>query len=132
MVLVGVVLTLAVLFVLRPLYQEYMLGHHLTRLTSIIEQREQNLLIGASPEAMPFRQRFLIDREWEKGIAVFRRYPPTRITRELLKNSLLARASGRLFREQAIYRLLDSLSEEGIALDLISFHQATSPNPVRT
>lgn len=132
MVLVGVGLTLAVLFVLRPLYREHLLGHYLTRLTTMVEQREQNLLIGVSPQSMTFRQRFLLDREWEKGVAVFRRYPPTRITRELLKNSLLARASGRFFREQAIYRLLDSLSEEGIALDLISFHQATSHKSVRT
>lgn len=126
MVLVGVGLTLVALFVLRPIYREYMLGHHLTRLTSIIEQAEQNRLIGVRPEDMPFRQRYLINQEWERGIAVFRRYAPVRITRELLKNSIIANASGRSFREQAIYHLIEELSRDGIALDLISFHQATS------
>jgi len=126
MVLVGVGLTLVALFVLRPIYREYMLGHHLTRLTSIVEQAEQNRLIGVSPEDMPFRQRFLINQEWDKGVAVFRRYAPVRITRELLKNSIIANASGRSFREQAIYQLIEELSRDGIALDLISFHQATS------
>ncbi|RZJ45944.1 MAG: hypothetical protein EON86_00350 [Brevundimonas sp.] len=132
MVLVGVGLTLVALFVLRPMYREYILGHHLTRLTSIIEQREQNRLIGVTPEAMPQRQRFLLNEEWEKGIEVFRRYAPLRITRELLKNSIIANASGRSFREQAIYQLIEELSRDGIALDLISFHQATSMASARS
>lgn len=121
MILVGVGLTLVALFVLRPIYREYMLGHHLTRLTSIIEQAEQNRLIGVTPEDMPFRQRFLINEEWEKGLSVFRRYPPVRITRELLKNSLIAQSLGRSFREQAIMKLIERLTQEGIALDMRDF-----------
>lgn len=132
MVLVGVGLTLVAVFVLRPIYREYMLGHHLTRLTSIVERREQNRLIGIRPEDMPHRQRFLLNQEWEKGIEVFRRYAPARITRELLKNSIIAQASGRGFREQAIYLLIDDLSRDGIALDLISFHHATSLTTLRS
>lgn len=123
MVLVGVGLTLAVLFILRPIYREYVLGHHLTRLTSIVEQAEQNRLIGVTPEDMPFRQRFLINEEWEKGIAVFRRYAPVRITRELLKNSIIAKRLGRSFREQAIMLLIERLTEIGIATDLRDFSQ---------
>ena len=131
MFLVGIGLTLIVLFALRPIYRDYVLGQHLTRLTSIVEQAEQNRLIGIRPENIPHRQRFLINEQWEKGIAVFRRYAPARITRELLKNSLIAQASGRPFREQAIYQLIDDLSRDGIALDLISFQQATSITSVR-
>lgn len=121
MVLVGVGLTLVALFVLRPIYREYLLGHHLTRLTSIVEQAEQNRLIGVTPEDMPFRQRFLLNEEWEKGLTVFRRYPPVRITRELLKNSLIAKSLGRSFREQAIMKLIERLTQEGVALDMRDF-----------
>lgn len=121
MVLVGVGLTLVALFVLRPIYREYMLGYHLTRLTSIVEQAEQNRLIGVTPEDMPFRQRFLINEEWEKGIAVFRRYSPDRITRELLKNSIIAKRLGRTFREQAINLLIERLVQLGVATDIRDF-----------
>lgn len=115
MLLIGVSATVFGMVVLRPVINQMILGHHLARLTSLVEEMEQNRLIGVSLDQTPFRQRFLMGRQWEAGVTVFRRYPPFVITRELLKNALICKSVGRHLREQSIYILIDKLSQEGVA-----------------
>jgi len=123
MVLVGVCATTFAFFVLLPLYRQYELGCHLTRLISMVEQVEANKLIGVSIDDMPASSRAYFEAELERRIAFCRKFSPALITRELLKNSLVAKRFGRDLRERSIYQLIEILYFQGAAMHVDDFHR---------
>lgn len=64
-----------------------------------------------------------MEGEFARGVAVFRHYPPALITRELLKNSIVAKSLGRALREQSIHKLITVLHQEGVAMHVEDFYR---------
>ncbi len=109
----------------RPLRQ-FRMGQHLTRMTNIIEAMERTrhaMPIGAGGgiDSLPVDAQRRADAVFDKGLGFLRSYPRHEVTRELVKNARLADAMGRSTRVLAINRLIESLSQSGVALGLDDF-----------
>jgi len=109
----------------RPLRQ-FRMGQHLTRMTNVIEamERTRNTMpigAGGGIDSLPADAQRRADAIFEQGLAHLRSYPRHEVTRELVKNARLADAMGRSMRVLAINRLIESLSQSGIALGLDDF-----------
>ena len=116
---------LVLLMMKRPIRQ-FRLGQHLTRMTNVIEAMESTrhaMPIGAGGgiDSRPVNAQRKADAIFEKGLAYLQNYPRHEVTRELVKNAQLADAMGRSTRVIAINRLIESLSQSGIALGLDDF-----------
>lgn len=117
----AVVLSAAFVFVVfRPAYKEFVLGSYLTRLTTMVEEVEAMRARGQAPSHTELQN---FERQWSKGVRVFRHYSPMRITRELIKNGLIAERLGRSARCHAITLLNQRLYEQGIAMHIQDFQR---------
>ena len=104
-------------FALRPAYHRFKLGIHLTEITNLMEQALVSQRVGVPPPPMDL----MTDK-----LDALRAYPRHVITRELIKNSLLALQMGRPERANSIGIVLEALVEEGVALDADTFAQSYS------
>ena len=100
----------------RRWWRDYKLGVHLTRLTTFFERVNGYGVLYAASQIT----------EQEKDVArvsmaFLRQFPRHVITRELLKNSIVAQSFGRSGRVAAISTLMEALVEEGVALDADEF-----------
>lgn len=111
-------------FVLRGPWKQYRLGVHLTRMTNVFEGGALvGQMLGRQPTGIhgsTVSQRDA-DAILAAGMAYVAAYPRHVITRELVKNSLLAERTGRVSRALAIDLLFQALVEEGLALDTETF-----------
>lgn len=122
LIILGAV-ALGAFLLFRPIYRQMVLGHHLTRLTNLMEQAEANRLIGVDLESLPLAQQQAMEADFERGVTVFRQYPPMLITRELLKNSVVAKGLGRELRERSIHKLIEALAQVGVAMRIQDFER---------
>jgi len=108
-------------FAFKPAWRQFVLGQRLSNLTSIVETIEGTRATmpigrGGGIDSLPPAQADAAARAFERGIVELRKVPRHVITRELLKNALLADRMGRPARRTAIERLLQALVSEGVAL----------------
>lgn len=96
----------------RGWWRDYKLGVHLARLTTLFERINGYGALYASSQ--------ITEQEKEAArvsMAFLRQFPRHVITRELMKNAIVAQNFGRSGRLAAIGTLMDTLVEEGVALD---------------
>lgn len=128
---VWIAVGLAAFFVLRPMYQKYRFGALLADMTSIVERRE-GIQAYLGPEAygsqygLPSPQGLADTIAFERGLASLSRKPRHVVTRELVKNSMVAESFGRPERVAAIGLLLEILISRGIALGAEDFLKSYS------
>lgn len=120
-----VVLVLGLILFRGPI-RRFRLGRHLTRMTNIFEAIERTrgtMFIGAGGgiDSLPLAAQRRAETVFEKGLKYLQSYPRHEVTRELAKNARLADAMGRSARVLAINRLIESLSQSGVALGLDDF-----------
>lgn len=113
-------------FMLRGPAKQFKMGQHLTQMTNIFEEMEltrRTMFIGAGGgiDSLPPARQRQAESIFEQGIAYLGAYPRHEVTRELVKNALLAEQTGRPLRVGAIHRLLEFLVGEGVALDTENF-----------
>jgi hypothetical protein len=113
-------------FTLRGPAKQIKMGRHLTRMTNIFEEIERTrhtMLIGAGGgiDSLPPARQRQADLIFEQGIAHLKSYPRHEVTRELVKNALLAERMGRPLRMAAIHRLIEALVRMEVALDVDDF-----------
>lgn len=113
--LIVVIVAVAGVVLLRPAYGRFRLGIHLTRVTNLMEQALACQRLGTSPPPVHLMT---------KSLEVLRRHPRHVITRELIKNAVLALQMGRADRANSIGIVLEMLVEEGVALDPETFAQS--------
>lgn len=116
-------IAVAAFFFLRPIYQQIVLGNHLTRVTNVYEQLAANEAIGQGFDSLPQHRQDELEREFDRSAAVFSRYPPSLITRELLKNSIVAKGLGMEARSISILKLIEMLAGSGLAMRLADFER---------
>lgn len=92
----------------KRIWGEFTLGAHLVRMTNVFEQ----MLADAPNNQLRPEDRAVM----EQGIAYMRSLPRHVVTRELLKNSMVAENLGRDRRVVAMGVLFDLLVKEGVAL----------------
>lgn len=100
----------------RHWWRDYKLGVHLARLTTLFERINRLGPIHA-PSQITAREK----EAAQVSIAFLRAFPRHVITRELLKNSIVAHNFGRSHRVAAIGTLMEALVEEDVALDAEEF-----------
>lgn len=118
-------LAVVAFFVLRGPIRQFQLGLHLTRMTNIFEAIECARLgaamgIAGIPTFSDEEQQRAI-AVFDRGLAYLQQFPRHVVTRELLKNALLAQHMDRPVRAAAIGRLIDALAGEGAGLELEDF-----------
>jgi hypothetical protein len=113
--LVALVVAVAAVVLLRPAYGQFKLGIHLTKVTNLMEQALACQRAGTPPPPVHLMT---------TSLDALRAYPRHVITRELIKNSLLALQMGRPERANSIGIVLEMLVEEGVALDAEAFAQS--------
>ena len=106
---------IAAVVLLRPAYGQFKLGMHLTKVTNLMEQALASQRTGTPPPPV---------KHMTDSLDVLRTYPRHVITRELIKNSVLALQMGRPERANLIGIVLEMLVEEGVALDAEAFAQS--------
>lgn len=111
---------------LRGPIKQFRMGQHLTRMTNVFEQMEQTrytMPIGAGggiDSLSPASQRHA-EAIFEDGVSYLKRYPRHEVTRELMKNAVLAQRMGRPLRATAIERLIEALTRADVALEVDAF-----------
>jgi hypothetical protein len=116
-------IAVAAFFIFRPVYRQLVLGNHLTRLTNVYEQLAANRALGLETDAMPKAQMDELERQFERSADVFRQYPPSLITRELLKNSIVAKDLGLEARSLSILHVIEMLAGFGLAMRIEDFER---------
>lgn len=116
-------------FLLRTPGKQIRMGQHLTRMTNIFEeiQRTQSGFpadSGTGINRLPSGRQKQARLEFEDGVQFLKGYPRHEVTRELVKNALLAEQMGRPVRYAAIGHLLETLTEIDVALDVETFLQS--------
>lgn len=119
------VAVLAVLFLRGPMKQIKM-GQHLTRMTNIFEELERTrhtMPIGAGGgiDSLPLARQRQAEAIFQQGVAHLKSYPRHEVTRELVKNAILAERMGRHTRAIAIQRLIEALTRMDVALEASEF-----------
>ena len=102
------------------------MGQHLTQMTNILEEVERTrhtMPIGAGGgiDSLPPARQRQADAIFERGVAYLRSYPRHEVTRELVKNAMLAERMGRPIRALAIQRLIEALTRMDVALEIDEF-----------
>ena len=113
-------------FFLRGPGKQIKMGSHLTRMTNIFEEIERTrhtMFIGAGGgiDSLPPARQRQAETIFEHGMAYLKTYARHEVTRELVKNALLAERMGRPMRAVAIERLAGHLTRNGVALELDEF-----------
>lgn len=116
-------------FVVRPALRQMAFGQHLTNMTNVIEQVEATrsplpIGQGGGSASLPHHQAKAAEAVLLKGIAALRGQPRHVVTRELIKNAILAEQMGRSTRAIAIDKLLGLLIEEGVAMPMRDFERS--------
>jgi len=108
------------------IFRAIALGNALTKLTNMHEailRTRQTMFVGAggSFDSLPRAMQEELVRKVPKWLATLDRNPRHVVTRELLKNARISQQFGRPLREEAQYKLLEWLIEQGHAIDLDTF-----------
>ncbi|WP_312813125.1 hypothetical protein [Brevundimonas sp.] len=98
--------------------QQFRLGLHLTKLTNAVERLTLSQLAGHEPTASDLAKAEELEM---LSIPFLSRFPRHVITRELLKNALLAERMGNYHRRNTILKLIEAMSRSGLALDIPEF-----------
>lgn len=106
--------------------RQFRMGQHLARITSVFEEVERTrstMPIGAGGgiDSLPLARQARANTEFEQALAYLKIYPRHEVTRELVKNAQLAERMGRPIRVVAIGRLIETLVQKGVALDIDDF-----------
>lgn len=114
---------------LRTPGKQIRMGQHLTRMTNIFEEvrRQQPVFPAAGGmgiNSLPSEKQMKARLVFEDGVRYLKSYPRHEVTRELVKNALLAEQMGRPVRYAAIGDLLETLTEIDVALDMETFLQS--------
>lgn len=125
-VLIYIALGALAFLVVRPMYQKFRFGVLLADMTSIVERREGiHAYLGpdivGSSYGLPSAQGVADTIAFERGVAALSLQPRHVVTRELVKNSMVADQFGRSHRTEAIALLLEILITRGVALDAEDF-----------
>ena len=99
----------------RGWWRDYKLGVHLARMTTHCER-----VTSFGPMSLSAQDR----AAGLESVAFLRTIPRHVVTRELLKNAMVAGSFGRPHRVAAIMRVLDVLVEEGVALGTDDFNRS--------
>lgn len=99
------------------------LSWNLTKITTLIETANASVqhIRSYKGEHAAFAEETRIELELQLRLARLRAYPRHEVTRELVKNGIVANSMGRLARIDAMERLWRMLVAEGIALDRDDF-----------
>lgn len=102
------------------------MGHALTSLVTVLEEIAPTpgmRLVGIAGglHSLPVGRRSELEAKIPKWLNTLRQHPRHAVTRELIKNAMLASRSGRHQRAEAYGQLLERLVQDGIALDLHAF-----------
>lgn len=126
MILIYIGAAALAIFALRPAWSQFRLGQQLAQLTSIIEeiveaQLGQHLGGATGVESMSIANQANDTTGYAPLTRSLRAHPRHVITRELLKNGVLAERMGRPIRVAAIETLLGVLIDEGVAMNMDDF-----------
>lgn len=98
--------------------QQFKLGAQLTRLTNVAERADNARLQGRD---LTTREVGDLEAQEKASLEALSRYPRHVVTRELLKNAMLAERMNNIRRRDIIVRLIHALVAEGVALSLPEF-----------
>jgi len=98
------------------------MGQHLSRMATVFEEIEWMLHLKPSEtvagvDSLPVDRRVRAIAVLNAGTDYLGAFPRHVVTRELVKNALLAQRMGRTSRVVAIHLLIESLVTKGVALD---------------
>ena len=113
-------------FLLRGPGKQIKMGLHLTEMTNILEEVERtrytmHIGAGGGIDSLPLARQRQAEVIFEQGVAYLKSYPRHEVTRELVKNSILAERMGRPIRAVAIQRLIEALTRMDVALEMDEF-----------
>jgi hypothetical protein len=113
-------------FLFRGPAKQLKMGRHLTRMTNVFEEIERTrhtMYIGAGGgvDSLPPGRQRQANMVFEQGVSYLKTYPRHEVTRELVKNAVLAERMGKPFRVIAIGRLVEALTDMGVALEMDEF-----------
>jgi hypothetical protein len=102
------------------------MGMHLTRMTTVMEEIELTRITrpigaGGGLDSLPRPRQIEALATFENGMSFLKGFPRHEVTRELLKNAIMAQNMGRVSREVAIGMLLKHLTNAQIALPVDEF-----------
>ena len=113
-------------FIFKGPAKQMKMGQHLTQMTNVFEEIERTrhtMFIGAGGgiDSLPLARQIQAERTFDQGVAYLKTYPRHEVTRELMKNAVLAERLGRPLRALAIGRLIEVLVDMDIALNVDDF-----------
>jgi hypothetical protein len=125
-VLICVGVATVAFLLLRGPAKQFRMGQHLTRMTNIFEEIEHtrytmHIGAGGGVDSLPPARQRQAEAEFEQGISYLKNYPRHEVTRELMKNALLAERMDRPVRVIAIHRLIEALTRLDVALEVGEF-----------
>lgn len=108
-------------FLLRKPFRQFRMGQHMSRMATVFEEieatRHRNPIgAGGDIDSLPIDRKVRALAVLREGASYLNAFPRHVVTRELVKNALLAEQMGRSGRAVAINNLIDCLAAEGVAL----------------
>ena len=114
---------IAIYMAMRTILRARSLGWNLTRLTSIVEREPGKLaeMRARGDVSKASAKAAVVEAEINRRIDMLRRFPRHEVTRELVKNSVVASRFGLTARVAVMQDLHKLLLSEGVALDMDTF-----------